>query len=87
MDMFEFAKLGSRKKEELLHTKAMLLESYADKNKRKTVYYLPSFFVEVTTSLEKNKVVDIIPYRRGYKVEKEKNALYENFRITHLLVA
>jgi hypothetical protein len=87
MDIFEFAKLKQEKKEEILHTQAMLLECFTEKDKHFTIYYLPSFFVEVSTNVQTKNIIDIIPYRRGYKVEKEKNKLYEGFRNKFLLVA
>ena len=87
MDIFEFAKLKQEKKEEILHTQAMLLECFTDKDKHFTIYYMPSFFIEVSTNVRTKNISDIIPYRRGYKVEKEKDKLYENFRNKFLLVA
>ena len=87
MDIFEFAKLRPEKKEELLHTNAMLLECFTEKDKHFTIYYLPSFFVEVSTNIQTKNIIDIIPYRRGYKVEIEKDKLYGSFRNKFLLVA
>lgn len=87
MDIFEFAKLTQEKKEEVLHTQAMLLECFTEKDKHFTIYYMPSFFVEVSTNITSKSIIDIIPYRRGFKVEKEKDKLYENFKNKFLLVA
>lgn len=87
MDIFEFAKLNPQKKEETLHTQAMLLECFTEKDKHFTIYYLPSFFVEVSTNVTTKNIIDIIPYRRGYKIEMEKDKLYENFKNKFLLVA
>jgi len=87
MDIFEFAKLSTEKKEEFLHTKAMLLECFTEKDKHFTIYYSPSFFVEVSTDVQTKSIIDIIPYRRGFKIEKEKDELYSKFRNKFLLVA
>jgi hypothetical protein len=87
MDIFEFAKLRPEQKEELLHTQAMLLECFTEKDKHFTIYYLPSFFVEVSTNVKSKNIIDIIPYRRGYKVESEKDKLYDKFKNKILLVA
>lgn len=78
MTIFEFAKLKPSQKEELIHTKAMLIESYVEKDIRITLYYMPSFFIEVNTSVKKNKVIDIIPYRRGFKIEQLSDKIYHN---------
>ena len=87
MDIFEFAKLKQEKKEELLHTSAMLLECFTEKDKHFTIYYMPSFFVEVSTNIQTGNVIEIIPYRRGFKIEKESDKLYESFRNKFILVA
>lgn len=86
MTIFEFAKLHASKKEELLHGRAMLLESYTDNDKRITVYYMPSFFIEVSTCIRKNKVIDITPYHRGYAIGKKTDRLYEAFNERRFLL-
>lgn len=76
MTIFEFAKLKPSQKEEIIHTKAMLIESYVEKDIRVTLYYMPSFFIEVSTCLKLNVVLDVIPYRRGFKIEQQGDKLY-----------
>lgn len=78
MNIFEFAKLKPSQKEELIHTKAMLIESYLEKDIRITLYYIPSFFIEVTTCTKRNVVLDVIPFRRGFKFERIGDNLYYN---------
>ena len=78
MTIFEFAKLKPSQKEELIHTKAMLIESYVEKDLRVTLYYMPSFFIEVNTCLKRNAVLDVIPFRRGFKYERIGDKLYYN---------
>jgi hypothetical protein len=78
MTIFEFAKLKPSQKEEIIHTKAMLIESYVDKEIRVTLYYMPSFFIEVITCLKQNAVLDVIPFRRGFKFEQVGDKMYYN---------
>lgn len=78
MTIFEFAKLKPSQKEEIIHTKAMLIENYVEKDVMITLYYLPSFFIEVNTCMKKNVVLDIIPYHRGFKIEQLSDKIYYN---------
>lgn len=78
MTIFEFAKLNPSQKEELIHTEAMLIESYVEKDIRITLYYVPNFFIEVSTCLKQNAVLDVIPFRRGFKFEQIGNEMYYN---------
>lgn len=87
MTIFDFAKLKRSQQELTIQEVAVLFESYIEKDIRVTVYYMPSFFIEVNTCMEKNEIIDIIPYRRGAKIEKEKDIVYKEFRNMFLLVA
>jgi hypothetical protein len=87
MNIFEFAKLKQSQKEEVIQTAAMFLESYIEGSTRVTVYYMPGFFIEVNTCLIEEKLIEIIPYKRGYKIAKEKDLVYLDFHNKFLLVA
>ncbi|MDP1803133.1 MAG: hypothetical protein Q8L81_17360 [Bacteroidota bacterium] len=69
MTVYDYAKLGTAKKEEVLISDALFLEYYVDKGTIIYVYYLNGFFIEVT-KLNGN-VVDNIPFIRGYKINKK----------------
>lgn len=66
--IYDFIKLNEKEKEELLKTTALFVEQYTDEHKNIQVYFLNDFFVEVT--IENQKVTDMIPYQRGYKIDK-----------------
>jgi len=85
--IYDFARLSQAEKEEMLQNKAILIENYKDGVRIVTVYYIPGFFVEVTTCSLQQKLIDIVPYKRGYKLEKNIDVLYENTYQKHLLVA
>lgn len=87
MTIFDYAKLKAPEKERIIQETAVLLESYIEGTTRVTVYYMPSFFIEVNTCLIKNKMIDIIPYRRGHKIEKQKDQLYKVIHNKYILVA
>lgn len=87
MTIFDYARLKQSQKEELIIKRAVLLESYVEGSTRITVYYMPGFFIEVNTCLIRNKLIDIVPYKRGHKIHLEKDLVYKDFRNKVLLVA
>jgi hypothetical protein len=87
MTIFDFARLKRSQQELIIQETAVLFETYVEKETRVTVYYMPSFFIEVNTCLKKNKIIDIIPFRRGAKIEKEKDLVYKELHNVFLLVA
>jgi hypothetical protein len=65
MDIYDYAKLGQAAKVKLLVQKARIIELYNEKEITRQVYSLNDFFVEVTIS--EGKIVDYIPFQRGFK--------------------
>lgn len=85
MTIFEFAKQDHEEKITELKYEAVLLDTYMDNKNRVSIYYLHNFFVEVLTNLTEGTLIDIIPYKRGFKLNKhelhnlkKKNAFYFN---------
>ncbi|MCC6371724.1 MAG: hypothetical protein IT236_12015 [Bacteroidia bacterium] len=66
---YEFAKMNNSEKTNILHNKAVLLDNDIEKEEAVNLYYLNGFFVEETISAKKGGVVDIIPYKHGYRLE------------------
>ena len=66
---FRFARMNNTEKKSVLSRNGLLLD--VDKNKGQSVnlYFLDGFFVEETVSQPENKVLDIIPYKHGYRLE------------------
>ena len=69
MTIYDYAKLSEGEKEELLKNQALFVEQYTDGDVLIQIYFLNGFFVEVT--IKKGKVTDNIPYKRGYKINKD----------------
>lgn len=69
MTIFEYIRLDKEAREKIILSKGVFLESYTDLNNFIHLYYLSSFFVEVTLDNEKN-IIDITPFMRGYRTEK-----------------
>jgi hypothetical protein len=68
MTIYDYIKLSEREKESVLKNDALYLEFYAEDDTLVYVYFLNSFFVEVT--MREGKIVDNIPYKRGYKFNR-----------------
>jgi hypothetical protein len=68
MKIHEYARLNPKEKEEMIKNYALFLENYRDKESIVCVYYLNGFFVEVVTI--NNRIIDILPYKRGYSTIK-----------------
>lgn len=74
----DFTKLDFSEKVQLLHHSARLIDSYMDKTNLIDVYALNDFFVETTIEPSTGQVLDIIPYRRGFLMDK--SYLYNHLR-------
>ena len=70
MNIYDYAKLPGAEKELLLREEGLFLEKYSDGNNIVFVYYLDGFFIELTT--KEGNIIDLIPFKRGYKLNKTK---------------
>lgn len=68
---YEFAKLNNTQKASVLKNDGVLLDKDSANESSVNLYYLNGFFVEETISRTQNTntVVDIIPYKHGYRLE------------------
>lgn len=65
---YDFAKLNREQKEMLLKEEGILLDLESDTKTFTRLYYLDSFFVEEVVNRNSNEIIDIIPYKQGYKL-------------------
>lgn len=75
MNIYDYIKLSDKEKEMILKNEALYMEFYAEEDSLVYVYFLNGFFVEVT--MKNGKIVDNIPYKRGYKFNKKQFHLME----------
>jgi len=68
MTIYDYAKLSEETKELLLKTSALLFDQYEEDRDFIYVYFLDSFFVEVT--IRDEQVIFNLPYKRGYSFNK-----------------
>jgi hypothetical protein len=69
MEMYEYTKLNSNEQKRILKEEGLFLEKYQDGENTIFVYYLDDFFVEVT--FKGNLYIDTLPFKRGYKLNKQ----------------
>lgn len=67
MTIYDYAKLSVSEKIKLIKGTALFIDQY-NSDTITYVYFLNGFFVEVTEKA--GKIVDVIPYKRGYSKNK-----------------
>lgn len=65
----QFIKLTPGSQENVLKSKGMVLDSDVEKEKRTILFYLQGFFVEEIRSVFDNSLIEIIPYKHGFKLQ------------------
>lgn len=68
--MSSFAKEDVIRQSEILKENGIMLDRDSENDKTINLYFLKGFFVEEIISRAENKILDILPFKRGYKVEK-----------------
>lgn len=75
LTIYNFVKLSLEEKAELIKKKGVFLENLGDGGNEINLYYLQGFFVEVEVNKLQNFIVDITPFKQGYKANKYKDKL------------
>ncbi len=70
MDMHEYNRLSLGEKASLLWQQALFLERHADANTTSSLYHYRNFYIEAVVSHQENKIVEVIPFRIGERLEK-----------------
>lgn len=66
---YDFAKMSKEDQCSLILKNGMFLDADIEKDSLVKLYFLNGFFVEEVVSLHEDKVIDIIPYKQGYRLE------------------
>ena len=66
---YSFAKLTKTEQETLLVEEGVFLDLDCEKETTTRLYFLQGFFVEEIFNRNLNEIVDVIPYKQGYKIE------------------
>lgn len=66
---YDFAKLDKSQQCELLDSEAVFLDLDSDKSTFTKLYFLNGFFIEEIVCRKNNAIIDIIPFKQGYKIE------------------
>ncbi len=70
LTIYEFSRLSFAEKAELIKSQGVFLENLGDAGNEINLYYLQGFFVEVEVNKLQNIVVDITPFKQGYRIRK-----------------
>jgi hypothetical protein len=70
LNIYEFARLSLNQKADLVRKKGVFLENLGDGGNEINLYYLLGFFVEVEVNKLQNLIVDITPFKQGYKINR-----------------
>lgn len=71
MTIYKFAKLSFLEKKQLIESNAVFLDNYMDSGNLINTYFFDGFFVEAIMNIRSAKIVEIIPFLRGYKIDKK----------------
>ncbi len=66
---YDFAKMSRGEQCSLIEQNAMFLDADIEKDSLIKLYFLNGFFVEEIVSLHEDKILDVIPYKQGYRLE------------------
>jgi hypothetical protein len=81
----DFVRLNKTQQITMLAEEAVLLDLDTEKKTITRLYFIDGFFVEEIFSRALNKVIDIIPYRKGFRIKnfiKPEN-FAPNVRLVH----
>ena len=66
----KFVKMNTVERSQILAERATWLDEDYEEEKIINLYFMDGFFVEETYSSKEKEITDIIPYKRGYKIER-----------------
>ena len=73
---YEFIKMNRNEQGLLLKEQGVLLDFDSEKEITTRLYFLQGFFVEEIFCREQNEIIDVIPYKQGYRIERFLKAQY-----------
>jgi hypothetical protein len=70
MDMYDYSRLTIGEKASLLWQQAIYLERFSDEGTTSNLYHLRNFFIEAVVSHKENRIVEVVPFKLGQRLEK-----------------
>jgi hypothetical protein len=67
---YDFVKLSKADQQSVLLQEGVFLDLDSEKDVLTRLYFLKGFFVELIFNKKLNTVVEMIPYKQGYKIER-----------------
>jgi hypothetical protein len=74
IDLFlSFSRLTFPERLAMLISEGRLLDIFEDKNSRIKIYFFNGFFAELIECLSTGKILEVIPYKNGYRLHHFSN--------------
>jgi len=70
MTIYEFAVLDINAKADALWHSGIFLDNYIDNKKGVNLYSFNGYFVEVTLNNPNQEIINITPFKRGFRLDK-----------------
>lgn len=70
MDIYDYNKLSLGEKASLLWQKARFLERHAEGDLTSCLYHINNFYIEAVVSHRENRILEVIPFKMGDRLEK-----------------
>lgn len=70
---YDFVKLSKPRKMEVLRSYGTFLDQDCEEDTVTSLYFVHGFFVEEVSSKKNNEVLELIPYKQGYKLDNYLN--------------
>jgi hypothetical protein len=74
MELLEYLRSKPEEKNNILNKEGIILDTEIENGLAVILYFVNYFFVEVTIDIENDRIVDLIPYKRGFRLPRG----YEN---------
>jgi hypothetical protein len=70
MTIYEFTALDINARAEFLWKNGIFLDNYLDEENAFNIYFLKEFFVEVIVSKPNDEIINVVPFKAGYRLDK-----------------
>jgi hypothetical protein len=70
MDIYDYNRLSLGEKASLLWQQAQFLERHAEGDLTSCLYHINNFFIEAVVSHRENRILEVIPFKAGERLDK-----------------
>ena len=70
MDIYDYNRLTLGEKASMLWQQAQFIERHAEGDLTSCLYHINNFFIEAVVSHRENRIVEVIPFKIGERLDK-----------------